>query len=195
MYSATALVSTSGVLVTITPRRFAYATSTLSYPTATFATILSSGAASIAEASIRSVNTQTIACLSRTRVLSSSAGRLSPSCRSTSWRSSSRATTFEGSRLVTSTREFAVTSMADAGRRSVAVRLTVPAVITGHRGFYQARSVEIAATLQAEARVARMNEVDRRHRLRCRAGRRNTQMARDGVSYQRSESLFVHVRR
>jgi hypothetical protein len=66
-------------------------------------------------------------------------------------------------------------------------------VITGHRWFYQAGSVEIAATLQAETRMARMNMANRRHRLSCGAGRGRPQMPRNGVSNQRSEDLFVHV--
>jgi hypothetical protein len=83
--------------------------------------------------------------------------------------------------------------MADAGGRSVAVRLTVPAVITRHRWFYQAGPVEIAAALQAEPRVARMNEASRHHRLSCRSGRGRAQMPRNGVPNQRSKSFFVHV--
>jgi hypothetical protein len=84
--------------------------------------------------------------------------------------------------------------MADAGGRSVAVRLTVPAVITRHRWFYQAGAVEVAAALQAEARVAGVNEANRHHRLSCGAGRGSAQMPRNGVSNQRSEGLFVHLK-
>jgi hypothetical protein len=83
--------------------------------------------------------------------------------------------------------------MADAGGRSVAVRLTVPAVTARHRWFYQAGPVEIAAALQAEPRVARMNEASRQYRLSCESGRGRTQMPRNGVSNQRTERLFVHV--
>jgi hypothetical protein len=66
-------------------------------------------------------------------------------------------------------------------------------VITGHGWFYQAGPVEIAAAQQAEARVARMNDARRRHRLSCRAGRKRAQVPRNRVPYQRSKSLFVHV--
>jgi hypothetical protein len=82
--------------------------------------------------------------------------------------------------------------MADAGRRSVAVRLTVTAVITGHGWFYQAGAVEIAAAQQVEARVAGMKDVCR-PRLNCRAGRGRAQVPPNGVSNQRSECVFVHV--
>jgi hypothetical protein len=50
--SATDPVSTSGVLVTTMPRDRAQATSTLLYPSATFAMIFSVGAASITLRSI-----------------------------------------------------------------------------------------------------------------------------------------------
>jgi hypothetical protein len=66
-------------------------------------------------------------------------------------------------------------------------------VITGHRWFYQAGPVEVAAALQAEARVARMNEASRRRQLSCEARRGRAQMPRNGVAYQRSKSLFIHV--
>jgi hypothetical protein len=38
-----------------------------------------------------------------------------------------------------------------------------------------------------------MNEASRQHRLSCGSGRGRTQMPRNGVSNQRSKSLFVHV--
>ena len=99
--SATASVSTSGVLVTTIRRARAAGTSILSYPTAMFATIFRSRAASSTAASTFSVSRQMRASLPSTRRSSSSRGIApSPEYKSTACCSASSVRIDDGIRRV-----------------------------------------------------------------------------------------------
>src|SRR5690606_10662762 len=101
--SATALVSTSGVLVTTMPRARAAARSMLSKPAATLAMIRSDDDASITAASIGSVSWEMMASTPAARATISAWGQPSRGAMSTVARASRGASTLDGNGLVTST--------------------------------------------------------------------------------------------
>ena len=208
--SAVASVSTSGVLVTTTPRARAAATSMLLYPTATVATIFRSDPASSTAASTGSVNIVTSACLPRTRSASASRVSGSPSWSSTSHASSSRAIARAGRRRVTRTAGCHWRSARGSGlwlwepepepgagdRRLMSVRLADSrsdcTATAGSMRHGPSASIPVGSTNCAWLRWARRTRPAGRRRRRPRLGRRALPVARDGVAYQRAQFLFGH---